>query len=167
MAESLDTVYDALLMDHIRSARNYGLSTAPSDAETAGRVAISNPLCGDVLELELDWNGDRLDAVRFGCECCGIAMGSASLMTTVLAGQQRETLRSLAQHALALLRGACTPDETGAAGVDVPVAAANWRLLHEIGQRLPARRTCASLGWQALLAGLDGERHCNAKEIRP
>lgn len=154
MAEALDRIYDALLLDHIRAARNYGLDDGGPTA-----LEIANPLCGDVLLLQLTTVDGAVENLRFSCECCGIAMGSASLMTESVQGRSLEGARALAEQALAVLAGRLL-SEGGENGGDV------WALLRAIGSDLPGRRTCASLGWQALLAVLDGQSACTAREIR-
>ncbi len=164
MADSLQPIYDALLLDHIRSARHYGLQ--PDLAS----VDIRNPMCGDVLQLQLAWSDGDVPAaaVHFECECCGIAMGSASLLTQMLAGAPRRRVAELAGQALQVLRGAPVP---AGVGDHLPEshraeALAGWALLAAIPAQMPARRTCASLGWQAVLAALAGQRECAAEEVR-
>jgi len=154
MAEALDRIYDALLLDHIRAARNYGLADSGPAA-----LEIANPLCGDVLQLQVVATQGRLAAVRFQCECCGIAMGNASLMTEAVQGVELEQARKLAEQALAILTQRLPLDPGGDAG-------GPWPLLQAVARDLPGRRTCASLGWQALLAALDGQQACTAREIR-
>lgn len=157
MAEALEQVYDSLLLDHIRSARNYGLVD-----DGPARVEIANPLCGDVLQLQAWLDADRLTALRFSCECCGIAMGNTSLMTVTVVGMERARLRQVAGHALAVLAGRAG----SGAGAEPARQGETWALLAAIATSLPARRTCASLGWQALLALLDGQASSSAREIR-
>lgn len=156
MTEALEQVYDALLLDHIRSARNYGL-----EASGPAALEISNPLCGDVLQLQLVIAGDCLQQLRFECECCGIAMGNASLMTEAVQGQALATVRALADQALRLLAG-----EAGESAPSLPLPGQTGALLRAVRRTLPGRRTCASLGWQALQAALDGARALTAREIR-
>ena len=163
MAELLNEIYDALLMRHIRGGSNYGLRDDIADS-----VEISNALCGDVLQLQVAWEAGHLASLRFSCECCGIAMGNASLMTAMVPGLDRDGARRLADAALDVLRGGTVPD---AAVAHLPAelaqeASAGWALLVEIGRRLPARRTCASLAWQALGAVLDGRQHAAARDLR-
>ena len=86
-------------------------------------------------------------------------MGNASLMTGLISGRTREEAHRLAALALGVLSGA----SDGEGCPDEPA----YRLLAAIAQRLPARRTCASLGWQALIAALEGgPGTCMAREIR-
>ena len=163
VADALSGIYDQLLLQHIRDAHHYGLRT-----DVAALLEISNPLCGDVLQLQLAWEHGQLAELRFTCECCGIAMGNASLMTDLLPGLDAAAAAAVAAQAVALLRGVLSPQAVVSALIPArqEQAAAAWALLYEIGQRLPARRTCASLAWQALVAALDGQSTCDARELR-
>ncbi len=160
MSDALAAVYDELLLQHIREAHNYGLVEA-----SVPTVEISNPMCGDTLRLQLDWQGDLLTQARFECECCGIAMGNASLMTLMLAGLSRKRVRQRAGQALAVLQGAALPQDLSDDSDD-DARLQGWHLLAGVARQLPARLTCASLGWQAVAAGLANDLAPVAQEIR-
>lgn len=158
MSEALNTVYDALLMGHIRQPKGYGLPEGSKKRST-----IHNPLCGDSLTLA------HAESVRFECECCGISMGSTSLMTVMVSGLPLAEIKVRIEAAYQVLCGA-SPDAAWVEGVTESLrdeAWAGWKLLYEIGQTLPSRRTCASLGWQALEAALGGLDTPQAREIKP
>ena len=75
-------LYDDVLMDHIRNARNYAA------LEDANRTACgANPLCGDDVTVYVKLEDERLERIAFQCTCCGISMASASIMTETLAGR--------------------------------------------------------------------------------
>jgi NifU-like protein involved in Fe-S cluster formation len=171
MSETINTVYDALLMRHIRQAHRYGL-TGYGDEQTARSIEIANPLCGDTLTLKR-WNTIQPEPsmhLSFECECCGIAMGSASLMTLMLEGVPLVQAQIMAHEALKILRG--EPSSEAIKSVQVlpePLrqdAQGGWQLLTEIAHNLPGRKTCASLAWQALLAELDGQTQMVALEVK-
>ena len=67
-------MYSRELLDHFENPRNTGIMEKP-DA-TARR---ENPACGDVLELSLRLEGDRIADIRFRAKGCvpTIACGSA------------------------------------------------------------------------------------------
>jgi len=75
--------YDALVMDHIRHARNFRV------IEHANRYAKGvNPLCGDEMSVYLTLTVDRIDDIAYQCTCCGISMASASIMTQMVKGRR-------------------------------------------------------------------------------
>jgi NifU-like protein involved in Fe-S cluster formation len=163
VTDVLSGIYDQLLLTHIRAARNYGLAEGGPPA-----TEIRNTLCGDRLQLQLSWHEGRLRKLAFSCDCCGISMGNTSLMSEMLPGLDREGARRQAAQALEVLRGGEIPgDVADHLPADLAEGAlASWQLLAEIARRLPARRTCASLGWQALAGALDELAVCDAREIR-
>jgi NifU-like protein involved in Fe-S cluster formation len=171
MSNALNTIYDALLMRHIREAHRYGLNGF-GEEQDASAIEISNPLCGDTLTLKR-WRAHESDQgmhLSFECECCGIAMGSASLMTLMMDCVPVNQARALAETALAVLRGEPVPQEIlYPSYLSEPLredALGGWQLLSEISQNLPSRRTCASLAWQALLADLEGQSNIIAIEVK-
>jgi hypothetical protein len=83
----LKELYREVILDHNRSPRNFG-RLDPADATAAGR----NPLCGDVLDITLRMQGDRLTDLRFEGQGCAISMASASLMSEAVKGRRRDEI---------------------------------------------------------------------------
>ena len=80
----MSSLYDDVILDHIREARNYEVPARPHLTGSA-----LNPMCGDTMQAFVVMDGDRIQQVAFQCECCGIAMASASIMTGWLRGRTR------------------------------------------------------------------------------
>lgn len=133
---------------------------------------ISNPLCGDTLFLYRlkTHEAEKGLCLSFECECCGIAMGNASLMTLMMEGAPLVKAQDIAHCALRILRGeAMHQDEITMdylADDCREEAEGGWQLLREIAQHMPSRKTCASLAWQALLADLQGQSQIIAFEVK-
>ncbi len=142
MAES-NSLYNDVILDHIRNARNF------RELGDANRKAQGlNPLCGDTFTVYARIEGDRVAEASFQCECCGISMASASVMTEVITGRTVSEARSLYRHFERLLtEPAATEDQPGDYGQLAVLA-----LIREF----PSRVDCALLGWKTLDAALDG-----------
>lgn len=142
MAES-SSLYNDVILDHIRNARNF------RELGDANRKAQgSNPLCGDTFTVYARIEGDRVAEASFQCECCGISMASASVMTEAITGRTVSEARSLYRHFERLLNDpAGTPVRPGDHG-----QLAVLTLIREF----PSRVNCALLGWHTLDAALDG-----------
>jgi len=70
------SLYSEVILDHIKNARNF------HELKDANRKAHGvNPLCGDTFNVYATVEGDRVVDAGFQCECCGISMASASIMT--------------------------------------------------------------------------------------
>ncbi|MCS6787966.1 MAG: SUF system NifU family Fe-S cluster assembly protein [Aigarchaeota archaeon] len=78
------------ILDHYRNPRNYG-----ELPDATVRAKDSNPLCGDVIEMSLKIEGDRIVDVRFRGKGCAISQASASMLTDRLKGMTLDEARSL------------------------------------------------------------------------
>jgi nitrogen fixation NifU-like protein len=134
-------LYDDVMMDHIKNARNY---REMADA-TASAEGI-NPLCGDSFRVYLRVDRDVVRDAAFQCECCGISMASASMMTEAIKGRTLAEVRRAIQTFEALVAG-----KPGAEPVH-----ADLRAVVGVVRQFPSRVNCASLAWATLQAALDG-----------
>ena len=141
MAES-NSLYSDVILDHIRNARNF------RELGDANRKAQGlNPLCGDTFTVYARIEGDRVAEASFQCECCGISMASASVMTEAIKGRTVGEARSLYRHFELMLKAPAGVPQSGDNGQLAVLA-----LIREF----PSRVNCALLGWQTLDAALDG-----------
>ena len=138
----LSKLYDEVIMDHIKHARNYGEMKEPSFQADG-----VNALCGDNLTVYVRVDSDVLSEAQFKCECCGISMASASIMTEMIKGKTVEHARRIAEEFLGSFseESSQTPADQGRSAV------------FGIVREFPSRRNCASLAWVALNAALDGK----------
>ena len=151
----VESMYQAIILDHYRHPHNKGLRE-PYSAE----VHHVNPLCGDEVTLRVaikDVGGDPAVAdVSYDSLGCSISQASASVMTEMLIGKTVREAMEISGAFLELMqsRGAAEPDE------DVLGDAVAF----EGVSKYPARIKCALLGWMAwkdaTSQALDGEsRH--------
>ena len=145
MTLARETPYDALIMDHIKNARNFRV------LEDANRKAAgTNPMCGDELMLQLRVEQGWIEDIGFQCECCGVSMASASMMTERVRGRDlaatRREIRAVIDGIAA--EPGTVPDEADPC----------QRALLATVREFPARRRCAVLPWATLEAALDNRR---------
>lgn len=135
-------LYDDLIMDHIKNARNYRV-IEKADHSAAGQ----NPLCGDELTVfvRLD-GGNRVAEVSYQCTCCGITMASASLMTEHASGRSIDDILAMTRAFRSVANGVGAVDDA-----QDPVV----RTVLDIARQYPARQRCAALPWETLGAMLD------------
>jgi nitrogen fixation NifU-like protein len=74
-------MFSDAVLDHFRNPRNAG-ELPGADA----KVEVSNPVCGDILQLSVRMEIDRIVEVRFLCRGCTTAIACASLLTEQLCG---------------------------------------------------------------------------------
>ena len=121
----MDDFYRENILDHYRNPRNKGHLDNPTHTHEE-----HNPLCGDVIRMDLHVNGDNvIDQVRFEGRGCAISQASASMLTEMLQGKTLEEAKQLSKDDILEVLGI------------------------EIG---PVRLKCALLSLKTLKAGIYG-----------
>jgi len=92
----MDDFYKEYILDHYRNPRNFGhLDRVDARAEDL------NPLCGDMITMELALDDDRrVTDVRFSGKGCAISQASASMLTESIKGMKLEDVAKLPQDAV-------------------------------------------------------------------
>lgn len=121
----MDDFYRENILDHYRNPRNRGRL-----AEATHTHEEHNPLCGDVIRIDLHVNDENvIEQVGFEGEGCAISQASASMLTEMIQGKSLEEVKALGKE-----------DILEALGI-------------EIG---PVRLKCALLSLKVLKAGVYG-----------
>jgi len=122
-----DQMYREYILDHYKNPRNFGRL---EDADISHEE--NNPLCGDVVGMDIKTSDGVIDDVRFHGRGCAISQASASLLTERLKGMSLEDAREIGKQ-------------------DV---------LEELGIEIsPARLKCALLSLTVLKVGAYGLGH--------
>lgn len=133
---TLSALYQELILDHYRRPRNKGTLQHPTHA-----VSLTNPLCGDEIDLQLRVDGGVIKEVGFVGRGCSISQASASMMTQLLKDRTVAEAVGLAGRMSALMQG----DE----GAARDRALGDLRALAGVA-KFPVRIKCALLPWNAL-----------------
>ena len=143
MSEDLNDLYQAIILDHNKRPRHYGVLT------NATHVAEGyNPLCGDRIEVFLQLSGDQIEAIQFECASCAICKASASIMAQALVGQSISVGESIQEYVSRIIK-----TDTKISTIDV-----RGEIVALSGVRnFPARIKCATLPWHTYQAALRGE----------
>jgi nitrogen fixation NifU-like protein len=72
-------MFSDAVLDHFQNPRNAG---ELSGADV--KVEVSNPVCGDVLQLAVRIEADRIVEARFLCRGCTTSIACASMLTEQL-----------------------------------------------------------------------------------
>jgi len=133
---ALVALYQDLILDHYRRPRNQGALEHPTHS-----VALTNPLCGDEIDLDLEVQDDVIQDVRFRGRGCSISQAAASMMTQVVKARPRSDALALAERMTAMMHGD--------AGAAADRALGDLRALAGVA-KFPVRVKCALLPWNAL-----------------
>lgn len=121
----MDDFYKENILDHYRHPRNTGTLENPTHSHEE-----SNPLCGDVIRIDLHINDDNVvDQVTFQGKGCAISQASASMLTEMVVGKTLDEVKQISKD-----------DILEALGI-------------EIG---PVRMKCALLSLKALKSSIYG-----------
>ena len=137
------SLYSEVILDHIKNARNF------HELPDANLMSHGiNPLCGDTFDVYAKVEGNRVIDAAFQCECCGISMASASIMTETVKGKTVQEARALYRSFEKMLRDPASASGLRADSGQMPML--------ELIREFPSRVNCALLGWHTLDAALDG-----------
>jgi len=140
----LSDLYQDTILEHNKNPRNF------REIEGADRTADgNNPLCGDVLRVYVDLDGDTVTDVAFKGSGCAISKASASMMTQVVKGKSKEDAEMIFNEFHKMVTG----------DLDVETEENHLGKLKIFAGviEFPARVKCASLSWHTLHAALHGE----------
>jgi nitrogen fixation NifU-like protein len=114
--------YREYILDHYRNPRNYGQLEDPDV-----HMEDSNPLCGDQLGIDLQFENGHVKEVRFQGRGCAISQAAASMLSELIENQPIEEVIKLGKD-----------DVLDALGISIS----------------PARTKCAFLSLRVLHRGL-------------
>ena len=83
-------MYKEIILDYYKNPRNRGTMESP-DAKSKD----SNPLCGDVVEMQLKFSNGKVSDIKFNGDGCAISQASASMLTEMVMGKTIEEVRKI------------------------------------------------------------------------
>jgi len=86
----VENLYREHILDHYHHPRNQGTL---EDADIS--CELDNPVCGDVVRLDVRLSDGRVSEARFSGHGCVISIASASMLTEEILGKTVEELRAL------------------------------------------------------------------------
>ena len=139
--DELRDLYQATIMDHNRSPRNFGQPDSSNH-----RADGHNPVCGDKITVYLDVRDGRIEDIGFEGAGCAISTASASLMTEFVKGMEVARVGD---------SFACFHELGTGSELEVPEIPELGKLVVFAGVRAyPVRVKCATLAWHTLRSAL-------------
>ncbi len=96
--------YSEKVLEHFRNPRNVGQI---KDADGVGRVG--NPVCGDLMEIQIKVENDILKDVKFKTFGCGSAIATSSMITEMAIGKTLEEALKITRSDVASELGGLPP----------------------------------------------------------
>jgi nitrogen fixation NifU-like protein len=91
-------------MEHFRNPRNVGVIEDPDGVGREG-----NPVCGDLMEMFIKVEDDRIADIKFRTFGCGAAIATSSITTELVKGKTLEEASELTNRAVAESLGGLPP----------------------------------------------------------
>ena len=93
-------IYKDIILDYYRNPRNFGDLPEPDV-----RAKDSNPLCGDIIEMQLKIKDGKVDDIRFKGKGCAISQASASMLTEAVKGKTLDEIKTMGKSSVLELIG--------------------------------------------------------------
>lgn len=97
-------MYTEKVMDHFTNPRNVGEIKNPS-----GMGEVGNAVCGDIMRIYLDVEGDIIRDVKFKTFGCGAAVATSSMVTEMVKGKTIDEALVISNKAVAEALGGLPP----------------------------------------------------------
>ena len=151
---SLDSLYQQIILEESKARRGGDLPADQLDAihlpANVGQCHQLNPVCGDEITLRVETAGDLVSGIHWSGDGCSISMASASILSDMVVGLDRDGVQSLIDSFREVMRsrGKLEADEEvlGDAAALSGVS------------KFPARVKCAMLAWVAAEDALNQTR---------
>jgi len=127
-----EDMYQENILEHYKHPHNFGM-LKQKDID----VREVNPLCGDVVEMQIILKGDVIEDIKFHGKGCAISQAATSMLTDEVKGKTlKEATEMTKQKILGML------------GVEIS----------------PVRQKCAFLGLKVLHMCLEKAGHASSKD---
>jgi nitrogen fixation protein NifU and related proteins len=136
----LDELYRELILDHYKHPHHHE-KLAEADVVAEGY----NPVCGDEVEMQLKFEGDRLTDIGILGRGCSISQASGSMMSDLVLGKDVAEIRRLSDE----FKGMLTDE-----GAPVPEDLGDLEALQGVA-KFAVRVKCATLAWHTLADGIE------------
>jgi len=89
-------MYSAKVMDHFMNPRNVG------EIEHADGIGeVGNPVCGDIMHIEIKVQDNVIDDIKFKTFGCAAAIATSSMVTEIVKGKTLEEAEKVTNRLVA------------------------------------------------------------------
>lgn len=138
----LDNLYRQVILDHSAHPHHHGELN-----DSTNEIELKNPTCGDVLQLDVKVEDNKIKDIAFSGYGCTISQASASMMTDAVMNKDVSVAEDMVEDFSNMILGEKTD-------TDILQDAA---ILKGVSQ-FPARIKCATLAWKALHKALNNKQ---------
>lgn len=110
------------ILDHFQRPHNTG-----DLLDASATISVTNPVCGDELQLSVRVGGGQIEAARFKAQGCVAAIAASSVLTDLLTGKTVEEARGITAQQISEELGGLPPATFHAAQLCVDAVVAVLR----------------------------------------
>lgn len=125
-----------IIMDHYEHPRHRGLV----DDESYKKINMNSDTCIDDLDIQVKFNGDKIEDLRYDGEACAICTSSTSIMSELVIGKTKDEAKEIIKNYMNMIYEK-DYDE------DILEEAIAFKNTHKQANRIK----CATLGWNGLV----------------
>jgi nitrogen fixation protein NifU and related proteins len=97
-------MFNQAILDHFKRPHNTG-----EVLDATAVASVTNPICGDVLELSVRMSGGRIEIARFKAQGCVVVIAASSVVTDLLRGKTPEQARKITPQQISEQLGSLPP----------------------------------------------------------
>ncbi len=86
----MDNIYRDTVLDHYHNPRNWGALKKPHKS-----YKRFNPLCGDVVQMDLAISKGKIETIKFSGEGCVLSRAASSMLTEYAKQKQASAILAL------------------------------------------------------------------------
>ena len=154
---NLKELYQEIILEHGKNPRNLK-KTENFNKDAKGH----NPLCGDKVHIYLKLNeNQKVEDISFEGEGCAISMASASIMTDMIKGKEKNEVKEIISDFLEMIK------EKNEIKTNLLKEDEKTKLMCLSGvKQYPMRVKCATLSWHTLTSAIDkSQNEINTENI--
>ncbi len=143
---NIKELYQEIILDHGKNPRNLR-KTKKFNMDAEGY----NPLCGDKVHVYLKLNENKkVEDISFEGQGCAISMASASIMTDMIKGKEKNEVKEIINDFLEMIK------EKDEIKTNLLKDDEKTKLMCLSGvKQYPMRVKCATLSWHTLTSAID------------
>ena len=147
---NLKELYQEIILEHGKNPRNLNkIKDFNKDAKG------HNPLCGDQVHVYLKLNiHNDIEDISFEGSGCAISMASASIMTDLIKGRKKESVKNIVEDFLNMIK------ENSSLNTSELNEDEKTKVMSLSGvKQFPMRVKCATLSWHTLVAAIENSKN--------
>ncbi len=155
---NLKELYQEIILDHGKNPRNLR-KTENFNKDAKGY----NPLCGDKVHIYLKLNENKkVEDISFEGQGCAISMASASIMTDMIKGKEKNEVKEIINDFLEMIK------EKDEIKTNLLKDDEKTKLMCLSGvKQYPMRVKCATLSWHTLTSAIDkSQNEINTESLK-